>query len=124
MAQHQCVACGHLYSGGNHEVCPICSGNGRPHKDCLCRYFVNIGGGKSSLRSSVHPLCLIHPTKLSSRHRLILQSLQGLGGRGTTRQIAEAFNLNVNGVSQSLGALSKYVACFGGKAGETLWKFR
>ena len=93
-------------------------------KSCLCRYLYNSLGVKTSLRIGVNPLCPIHPIKLTPRHRSILTSLKSLGGQGTTRQIAEVSKLNVNGVSQSLGPLSKYVACLGGKAGETLWKFR
>jgi hypothetical protein len=44
--------------------------------------------------------------RLKRRHREILNAIRSLGGRATTRQIAIATGLHVNGVSQSLGALS------------------
>lgn len=59
---------------------------------------------------------------LKKRQKAILAALSELGGEATTRQIAEKVNLHVNGVSQSLGALYKYVECLGGRAGETRWK--
>ena len=46
-------------------------------------------------------------------------ALTELGGEATTRQIAEKVNLHMNGVSQSLGALTEHVVCLGGRAGET-----
>jgi hypothetical protein len=60
---------------------------------------------------------------MSSKKRkvIILRALQGLGGEATTRQIAGKVNLNVNGVSQSLGVMPE-VECLGGDAGETKWK--
>lgn len=36
--------------------------------------------------------------KLKPRQKKILEALEGLGGKGTTRQIAERTNLHVNGV--------------------------
>ncbi len=59
---------------------------------------------------------------LKKRQRIILIALSELNGEATTRQIAERTNLNVNGVSQSLGALTGYVECLGGRAGETKWR--
>ena len=41
---------------------------------------------------------------LKRRHRKILSELLKFGGTATTRQIAGALSLPVNGVSQSLGA--------------------
>jgi hypothetical protein len=58
---------------------------------------------------------------LKKRQKLILAALAELGGEATTRQIAEKVNLNVNGISQSLGAMTG-VECLGGRAGETRWK--
>lgn len=58
---------------------------------------------------------------LKRRQRLILEALQSLGGEATTRQIADKVNLHVNGVSQSLGAMTEHVSCLGGKAGDTKW---
>lgn len=59
---------------------------------------------------------------LKKRQKLILSALAELGGEATTRQIAEKVNLHVNGVSQSLGTMTGYVKCIGGRAGETRWK--
>ncbi len=56
------------------------------------------------------------------RQKIILAALAELGGEATTRQIAEKVKLHVNGVSQSLGALTEHVVCLGGHAGETRWK--
>ena len=64
------------------------------------------------------------PTRLKKRQKTILSALEKLGGTATTRQIAEKVHLNVNGVSQSLGALvyHNYAQCLGGEGGECLWK--
>ena len=59
---------------------------------------------------------------LKKRQKIILVALTELGGEATTQQIAEKVNLHVNGVSQSLGALTEHVACLGSRAGETRWK--
>lgn len=61
--------------------------------------------------------------KYKPRQRNILQALHELGGAATTRDIATRLSLNVNGVSQSLGALD-CVECLGGKGGETNWRFK
>ena len=59
------------------------------------------------------------------RKEMILSALRDLGGIATTRQIAEKVKLNVNGVSQTLGALSvEFVVCLGGRGGETEWKLK
>jgi hypothetical protein len=58
---------------------------------------------------------------MKTRQRDILTALRNLGGTATTREIAERCSLNVNGVSQSLGALADHVVCLGGKSGETRW---
>lgn len=60
---------------------------------------------------------------LKKRQKDILLTLAKLGGEATTRQIAKELDLHVNGVSQSLNALSM-VQCLGGHAGETRWKLR
>ena len=60
---------------------------------------------------------------LKSRQQNILQALSELGSEATTRQIAIKLNLSVNGVSQSLGAMSdEYVQRVGGRRGDTRWK--
>lgn len=61
---------------------------------------------------------------LKKRQKIILATLDELGGEATTRQIAEKTGLHVNGVSQSLSALNKYVAYLGGRGGEIKWKLR
>ncbi len=61
---------------------------------------------------------------LKKRQRIILSALAELSGKATTRQIAEKTNLNVNGVSQSLGAMYQYIECLGGRGGETKWKLK
>ncbi len=58
---------------------------------------------------------------LKKRQKIILAVLTKLGDEATTRQIAEKANLNINGVSQSLGAMCQYVTCLGGRGGETKW---
>lgn len=59
---------------------------------------------------------------LKSRQLYILMALKELGGEATTLQIAELAKLNVNGVSQSLGALSEHVKRLNGRGGETKWQ--
>ncbi|MDP2705540.1 MAG: winged helix-turn-helix transcriptional regulator [Patescibacteria group bacterium] len=59
---------------------------------------------------------------LKKRQKNILTALKELGGEASTREIAEKVSLNVNGVSQSLGALGKYVVGLGGRGGEMRWK--
>ncbi len=66
---------------------------------------------------------------MKKRQRLILQALADLGGKATTREIAHAVCLDVNGVSQSLGALADppsdrkpLVRGLGGAGGEHRWK--
>lgn len=62
---------------------------------------------------------------LSKRHKSIIAALEILGGEATTKEIAEKINLSVNGVSQSLGALYKYVDCLGnGSGGNIKWKLK
>ena len=61
---------------------------------------------------------------LKKRQKIILAALKELGGETTTRQIAEKAGLNVNGVSQSLGAMYQYIECLGGRGGETMWKIK
>jgi DNA-binding NarL/FixJ family response regulator len=56
---------------------------------------------------------------LKKRQKAILSALAELGGEATTKQIAEKVNLNVNGVSQSLGAMFKHVECLCGRGGKT-----
>lgn len=63
-----------------------------------------------------------HGGTMKSRQKLILKALQLLGGTATTREIADAANLNTNGVSQSLGALSpEYVKFLNGTGAESTW---
>ncbi len=63
---------------------------------------------------------------LKRRQKEILAALKELGGEATTRQVAEKTRLNVNGVSQSLGAYSmrERVEYLGGKRGECRWKLK
>ena len=44
---------------------------------------------------------------LSKRKRKILEVLEELGGTASTREIASAAGLNVNGVSQTLGCMNQ-----------------
>jgi hypothetical protein len=44
--------------------------------------------------------------RLKPEQRQVLKALEALGGIATTRQVAAATGLSVNGVSQRLGALS------------------
>ena len=48
--------------------------------------------------------------------------LAELSGEATTRQIAEKVNMNVNGVSQSLGVMTEFVEPLDARGGETRWK--
>lgn len=61
---------------------------------------------------------------MKSRHRSILFTLWELGRFATTRQIAQAVKLHVNGVSQSLKKLQTYgyVRHLDGKAGDMRWQ--
>ncbi len=59
---------------------------------------------------------------LSRRKKTILRALAELKGVATTRQIAGAANLNVNGASQTLGVLYPYVICLGRRGGECKWE--
>ena len=60
---------------------------------------------------------------LKKRQKEILKALEELGGEATTWQIAEKVNLNVNGVSQTLGALAQTI-CLGGRGRKTKWKLK
>ena len=65
------------------------------------------------------------PTRLKKRQKIILAALKDLGGIATTRQIAKATGLHVNGVAQTLGALSdQYCQYIGGRAGEAEWELK
>ena len=62
---------------------------------------------------------------LKARQKDILIALERFGGTATVRQIASRLELDVNGVSQSLGApsLREYVRDTGkGKAGDRVWE--
>ena len=59
--------------------------------------------------------------RLTRRQRKIFRALFNLGGEATTREIAGAVGMNVNGVSQTLGTLT-HVECLGGKGGDCRWK--
>jgi len=59
---------------------------------------------------------------LKKRQKLILAALAELSGEATTRQIAEKVNMNVNGVSQSLGVMTEFVEPLDARGGETRWK--
>mgnify|MGYP001584068206 CR=1 FL=1 len=60
--------------------------------------------------------------RLKKRQKMILRALKELGGLATSRQIAEKTDLHVNGVAQTLGALSdEYIRYVGGRAGEAKW---
>ncbi len=60
---------------------------------------------------------------LKKRQLNILNALRDLGGIATTKAISIKANLNTNGVSQSLGALSdKYVRYIGGLGSNATWK--
>jgi len=61
---------------------------------------------------------------LKRRQKDILQALSDLGGVATTRQIAKKADLNVNGVSQSMGALTDHVLRISGRGGDTVWKVK
>ena len=62
--------------------------------------------------------------RLKPRQRKILLALQECGGTARTREIAARAGLHINGVAQSLGALSQYVVCLGGKGGDCRWQLR
>lgn len=56
------------------------------------------------------------------RKKACLKTLKDLGGKATTREIAERLELNLNGVSQTLGRMSE-VRCLPdeGKGGDIPW---
>lgn len=61
--------------------------------------------------------------KLKRRQRDILVALQELGGQASIRSIAQKADLDVNGVSQSLGALAigEYVYHVSGRSGDAIY---
>ena len=61
---------------------------------------------------------------MKKRHKDIIQALKELGGEATIREIAEKTGLHVNGVSQSMNSVSKYVILvfLGGKGGEQRYR--
>jgi len=61
---------------------------------------------------------------LKKRQRQIFDCLRELDGTATTREIAAKARLNVNGVSQSLGAMYELVECLGGHGGDTRWRIK
>lgn len=78
------------------------------------------------LKASLEQEIDVHKTKkLKLRARSILQALSDLGGEASTREISAKVDLSVNGVSQTLGALSPlYVQCLrdSGTGGDTRWR--
>jgi predicted transcriptional regulator len=62
------------------------------------------------------------------RQKEILSALKVLGGEASARDIAERLDLSVNGVSQSLGALSVggYIESIhdSGRTGDLRWRTR
>lgn len=64
-------------------------------------------------------------TKLRPREKKILSALSNLGAEASTREIAIAANLNVNGVSQTLGRLiykGRVQGVGGGRGGDFRWR--
>lgn len=63
---------------------------------------------------------------MKKRHRIIIQALRDLGGKATLRELSIKTNLNVNGLSQSMYSVGKYVALehLGGKGGEQIYKIK
>jgi hypothetical protein len=61
--------------------------------------------------------------KLKKHQRNILTALQGLGGQASIRSIAQKSGLDVNGVSQSLGALAigEYVYYMSGRSSDAIY---
>lgn len=59
--------------------------------------------------------------RINHRKLKIFEALLILGGEATTREIASAAGMNVNGVSQTLGVLAN-VRCLGGRGGDCRWK--
>ncbi|MDO8231649.1 MAG: hypothetical protein Q7T37_00375 [bacterium] len=55
------------------------------------------------------------------RHEKVFEALFNLGGEATTQQISKETGMNINGLSQTLGALA-HIKCLGGKGGECRWK--
>ena len=62
--------------------------------------------------------------RLDPDHKRILTALWDLGGKATTRQIAEKVHRSVNGVSQSMGVLEKHglVERLNYKGGDSEWQ--
>lgn len=56
------------------------------------------------------------------RKKLIEKTLRKLGGKATTKQIAETANLNINGVSQTLGYMPNVRMLYGGRGALTQWE--
>lgn len=65
-----------------------------------------------------------NPIKKPNRKQSITQVLENIGGKGTTRQIADELNMNVNGISQTLGCMDNVERTGKGKSGDTEWKIK
>lgn len=64
---------------------------------------------------------LIPNSDNTPRKKAIRKTFIELGNQATTAQIAEKLNLNINGVSQTIGSM-KGLQYINGKAGQTRWK--
>ena len=59
--------------------------------------------------------------RINHRKLKIFEALLILGGEATTREIASAAGMNVNGVLQTRLTLT-HMRCLGGKGGDCRWK--
>lgn len=46
---------------------------------------------------------------MKKRHRIIIQAFDSLGGEATLKEISDKTGLHVNGLSQSMYSIGKYV---------------
>ncbi|HED05984.1 MAG TPA: hypothetical protein ENI61_04805 [Ignavibacteria bacterium] len=63
---------------------------------------------------------------MKKRHSVIIQALRDLGGEATLKELSEKTGLNVNGLSQSMSSIGRYVnlVFLGGKCRDQRYKIK
>ena len=63
---------------------------------------------------------------MKKRHRIIIQAMRDLGGKASLEEISEKTGFNVNGLSQSMNILERYVNIeyLGGKCKKQVYKIK
>lgn len=63
---------------------------------------------------------------MKKRHKIIIQALQDLGGEATLKELSEKTGFHVNGLSQSMYSIGRYVnlVFLGGKGKNQKYKIK